>query len=612
MRLSHPATALLFALLACHEPSVPQAVTPAPSTAPLVAPIASPPASAPSLDARRAQLGQIIAERWDYTMRTSPEWASTLGDKRYNDRWSDYSEKFVMDDLAESRKYLARLEAVDTTGFPEQERLSEVLLARKLRLALEGARFEDWLMPVNQFDSPHLNMAELVSLLPFTSVKDYDDYLTRLRTLPVVLDQVVVLMRAGMAKGLIPPKILLGKVAQQADDVAAAAPEASAFAAPLRSFPAAVPEVDRVRIRAACLAAIKGEVNPAYRRFATFVRAEYEPHGRAEPGAWSLPLGPERYAFQVKDTTTTDLTPDAIHEIGLREVARIETEMHAVAKQLGYSDLKSLAASVAKNPALHFKSREGILDLYRRYTDGMYGKLPALFGRLPKAKLEFLPVEQFREKSFAAAAYDQGTPDGSRPGHVMVNTGDFAKRTTLSVETTAYHEGVPGHHLQISIAQEVPDLPQFRQQYSVTAYIEGWALYSERLGEEVGLYQDPYSRYGHLQDEMLRAIRLVVDTGLHAKKWTRQQVVDYFHAHSTIDEVDVQAETDRYIAIPSQALAYKIGQLKLLELREKAKKALGDRFDIRAFHDVVLGSGALPLDVLEQQVDRWIAGQRAG
>ena len=466
-------------------------------------------------------------------------------------------------------------------------------------------------MPVNQFWGMHTGPAELVTTLPFTSVKDYEDYLTRLRTLPGVLDQAVALMRAGMAKGLMPPRILLGKVAKQAEDIAAPPPEASAFATPLKTFPAAVPEADRARLRAACLAAISEKVDPAYRGFAAFVRAEYEPRGRAEPGEWSLPLGPERYAFQIKDTTSTTLTADEIHAIGLREVARIEASMLAIAHRLGYADLPAMAAAVEKNPALHFTSRQAILDSYRAYTDGMLPKLPALFGRLPKAKLEVLPVEEFREKTFAGAEYEQSTPDGSRPGHIKVNTGDFAKRTTMDVETTTYHEGVPGHHLQIAIAQEVPELPPFRQQYFVTAFVEGWALYAEHLGEEVGAYQDPYSAYGHLQAEMWRAIRLVVDTGVHAKRWTRQQVVDFFHAHSTIDEVDVQSETDRYIAIPSQALAYKIGQLRILELRERAKQALGGRFDIRGFHDVVLDTGALPLDVLGDQVDAWIAREKA-
>jgi uncharacterized protein (DUF885 family) len=600
MRHPFAAFAVLLAFTACHDASAPPAAAPPNASA----------APAASLDARRQQLRDIIADQWEYTMRTSPVYASILGDKRYNDRWDDISEKAVHDDHVASEKYVARLDAVDTTGFPEQERLNKALLERSLKLGLEGARFEGWLMPETQQEGWHLFLPELASLLPFTSVKDYDDYVTRLRAVPVVLGQVTALMRAGMAKGLMPPKILLGKIATQAGEIGAAAPDASAFAGPLKTFPAAVPEADRARIRAACLAAIQDAVNPAYRSFATFVRAEYEPHGRPEVGEWSLPLGQERYAFHIKNTTSTNLSADEIHEIGLKEVARIEAEMRAVAAKLGYADLPSFAASIDKNPALHFKSREDVLATYRKYIDQMYGKLPSLFGRLPKAKVTVMAVEEFREKGASGAEYNQGTPDGSRPGHVMVNTGDFAKRTTLSAETTAYHEGVPGHHLQIAIAQETSGLPQFRQQYFVTAFAEGWALYAERLGEEVGFYQDPYSYYGHLSDEMLRAIRLVVDTGLHSKKWTRQQVVDFFHAHSTSDEVEVQSETDRYIANPSQALAYKVGQLKILALREKAKKALGDKFDIRAFHDVVLDSGALPLDVLEEQVDRWIASTR--
>jgi uncharacterized protein (DUF885 family) len=414
-----------------------------------------------------------------------------------------------------------------------------------------------------------------------------------------------------MAKGLMPPKYLLGKVVQQSVDIAAPAPEASAFAAPLKTFPAAVQPADRKRIRAAVLAAIKDQVDPSYRAFAAFVRDEYAPHGRADPGVWALPLGRERYDFDIKERTTTSLSGDEIHEIGLREVARIEAKMIETAKKLGFESLSAFSAAVAKDPKHHFTSRAAVLDLYRKYLDQMYPKLPSLFGRLPKAKVEVMAVEQFREKGAAAAEYNQGTPDGSRPGHIMVNTGDFAKRETLAVETTAYHEGIPGHHLQITIAQELPELPPFRQQYSVTSFIEGWALYAERLGEEVGFYEDPYSYYGHLQDEMLRAIRLVVDTGLHAKRWSRQQVVDFFHAHSTTDEVEVQSETDRYVVLPGQALAYKIGQLKILDLRAKAKKELGDKFDIRAFHDVVLDSGALPLDVLEGQVDRWIAATKA-
>jgi uncharacterized protein (DUF885 family) len=311
----------------------------------------------------------------------------------------------------------------------------------------------------------------------------------------------------------------------------------------------------------------------------------------------------------VRSSTTTDMTAEQIHQLGLREVERIEGEMLAIARQLGFADLKSFRASLATNPQLQVRSPQHLIDLYRGHIDAMYERLPQLFGRLPKAKVEVQATEDYRAASAAAADYTQGTPDGTRPGRVNVNTHQATSRKTISAETTAYHEGVPGHHMQISIQQELPTLPPFRQQGGNTAYVEGWALYSERLGRELGFFTDPFSLYGHLEDEMLRAIRLVVDTGLHSKRWTRQQVVDFFHDHSAQDEVDVQSETDRYIVWPGQALGYKIGQLKILELRERAKLRLGDRFDLRGFHDEILGAGSLPLDVLEQRIETWMAAE---
>jgi uncharacterized protein (DUF885 family) len=350
---------------------------------------------------------------------------------------------------------------------------------------------------------------------------------------------------------------------------------------------------------------------PAYARFAKFVKEEYAPRGRTEPGMWSLPDGAARYASRAKRSTTTELTPEEIHQIGLREVARIEQEQMAIARKLGYSDLKSFREHVKNDRDLYAKSRQQILDLYQKYTDQMQAKLPQLFGRLPKGGMKIMPVEEFREKEAPGAQYQQGTPDGSRPGLVQVNTGEPEKRTTISMESTAYHEGLPGHHLQVAIGQELQALPPFRQQAFYGAYVEGWALYSERLGKEVGFYQDPYNDFGRLEDEMLRAIRLVVDTGFHDKKWTRDQVVQYFHDHSAIDEVNVQSETDRYIVWPGQALSYKIGQLTILKLREEAKKELGPKFDIRRFHDAILGSSALPMDVLESEIHHWIAQEKS-
>jgi uncharacterized protein (DUF885 family) len=424
------------------------------------------------------------------------------------------------------------------------------------------------------------------------------------------MDQTVVQMRKGMADGLMPPKFLLEKVVTQAQGIADKKGEGSPFAAPLSKIPASFPDAEKARVREAVLGAIRGSVTPAYVKFSAFVKEEYAPRGRKEPGMWSLPQGAERYANVVERQTTTDLTPEQIHQIGVEQVALIEKDMMAVAKRLGFKDWKALAAAIEKDPKRRFHSREEILAAYRKFIDRMKPQLPKLFGRLPKADLIVMKVEEFREKEASGAQYNQPAQDGSRPGHVMINTSDPESRKTISTESTAYHEGVPGHHLQIAIAQELEGLPPQRQQAFYTAFVEGWALYSERLGKEIGFYEDPYSDFGRLQDEMLRAIRLVVDTGFHSKKWTRQQVVDYFHAHSAIDEVDVQSETDRYISIPGQALAYKVGQLKILELRERAKKTLGAKFDVRKFHDTVLDAGALPLDVLEARVDAWIGAEK--
>jgi uncharacterized protein (DUF885 family) len=567
-------------------------------------------AAKPDLEARRKALNDLLAEQWEYTLQTNPEFASILGDRRWNDKSSDQSLAAVQKDLEKTREFLARFEAIDTAGFPEQEALNKTLMVRNLRENLEGAKFKGWEMPVAQNYGLYLQAPQLVSYLPFETVKDYEDYVARLRNLPRQMSDTSDLMRLGMKDGLMPPRFLLEKVAPQADGIAGTEPEKSPFAQCLSKMPKTFSEEDRKRLHDEVIAAIREAVVPAYAKFSKFVREEYAPEGRTEPGMWALPDGDARYAFRVKEATTTDRTPEEIHQIGLREVARIEGEMNAIARKMGYDDLKTFNAAIEADPDLHARSRQQIVDLYAKYIDQMWAELPQLFGRLPKARVLVKPTEEFREATAAGAEYNQGTPDGKRPGVVNVNTGDFAKRKIINIETTAYHEGVPGHHMQISIAQELPTLPPFRQQGGNTAYIEGWALYAEDLGREVGFFQDPYQLYGHYQDEMLRAIRLVVDTGLHYKHWTRDQVVKFFHDHSGIDEVEVQSETDRYIAWPAQALGYKIGQLTILRLREKARAELGNRFDIRKFHDEILGAGALPMDVLEARIDSWIAAQK--
>ena len=567
-------------------------------------------AAAADVDARRKALAALLAEHWEHTLATNPELASSLGDRRWNDQLAEISPATIERELAGNKAFLARFEAIDTSGFPEQEALDKVLMVRDLRTAIDFARFQSWLMPVDQMGGIHLYSVYLASTGPFETVKDYDDYVARLRALPRQLDGTIAHMRAGMAKGLMPPKVVLERVPGQAREIADAKPEESPFAAPLATFPEAVPAADQARLRAAMLAAIREAVAPAYARFADFVSAEYLPRGRAEAGVWSLPDGAARYAMLAAWSTSTAMTPDEIHQLGLSEVARIEEEMKALAKRLGFADLEAFDAAIAADPKLHAQTADRLLDLYRGYTAGMQKKLPELFGRLPKAPLEVTAMEATRSASAPPAGYTPGTPDGKRPGRIEVNVFEPQKRTTLNAETTCYHEGIPGHHLQIALAQELPALAPFRKNAYYTAYTEGWAHYAERLARENGFFTDPYSLYGHLQREMLRAIRLVVDTGLHAKRWSREQVVQFFHDHSNIDETDVQNETNRYMVIPGQALGYKVGQLKILALRERARQALGSRFDLRAFHDEVLGAGALPLDVLEQRIDAWIAAQR--
>lgn len=580
----------------------------------LAAPAMAAPAAAPSADvsARVKALDALLAEQWQHTLENSPEFATILGDLRYNDRWSDISLAHQAAEQKVNADFLKRFEAIDTTGFSDEEKLNQQLMVRQLRESLKGYELKLNEMPLDQMNGMHLQLPGFVSSIPFDNARQYEDYLARLRAVPRVLDQVTEVARQGLKDGMMPPRYLLEKVVAQIDGIAGPAGEASSFAEPLKRFPKSMTEADRKRLHDAIVAAIDNDVRPAYRKLGEFVAKDYAPHGRTQPGIWQLANGDAIYRFQVEQMTTTKETPARIHEIGLAEVKRIEAEMTAIAKGQGYKDLASFRVALKQNPKLHPSSRQDILDRYRGFIAQMQPELPKLFGLLPKSKVEVMPVEEYREKEAPGAEYHQGTPDGSRPGQVYVNTGDFADRTTLTIESTAYHEAIPGHHMQISIAQTLPGLPPFRQQAGYNAYVEGWALYAERLGKDIGFYKDPLSDYGRLSDELLRADRLVLDTGVHYKHWTRQQMVDFFHAHSSQDEPDIQAETDRYITWPGQALGYKMGQLKILELRERARTQLGDRFDLRAFHDEILGGGALPLDVLEARTDAWIAAVKAG
>jgi uncharacterized protein (DUF885 family) len=579
-----------FALLVCSALSAAQAVS--------------------SVEARRKALKDLFAEQWEYRLRTSPLFASFLGDKRWNDKLDDLSQAAVDKDLQETQKFLNRFEAIDTSDFPEQEALNKTLMVRDLKMQLDSARFRPWEMPVDQQNGIQISLPDLVTVLSFQSVKDYEDFISRLRQIPLALDQTTVQMRKGMADKLMPPRFLLGKVVDQCKNLASQTPEQSPFAQPFSNFPKDISASDQKRLRETGLAAIKESVLPAYIRFTAFVRDEYGPKGRVEPGIWSLPDGADRYRFEIRRMTTTEMAPNEIHALGLKQVDEIEAEMLALAQKLGFKDLASLNDYIKNERRFYATSGQQLLDLYSKYVHEMEPELSKLFGHLPSSKLTVIPMEVSRAKNAVPADYTDGTSDGSRPGHINVNEWDPEHRLLLNVEAIAYHEGIPGHHLQLSLAQELYSLPEFRKYEDYTAFVEGWALYSERLGKDVGRYQDPYSDYGRLENEMWRAIRLVVDSGVHEKHWSRNQMVAYFHRYTAMDEPNVQSEVDRYIAWPGQALAYKLGQLEILKLRQYAKDQLGDKFDIRAFHDEVLDGGALPMDVFKERIKDWIALQK--
>ncbi|MGO8935224.1 MAG: DUF885 domain-containing protein [Terracidiphilus sp.] len=595
------ASAVLLSSLPALRAQAPAAGQPAASASP---------AAQGSLDDRRKALNDLFHDYWEDQLKHDPEFASTIGDLRYNDQIKDYSVAAINDALAREQRFLLRLAAIDPTGFTDQEKTSQELLIREFEEDQEGAEFKGREMPLTQMDGIHAHYPRLVAQLSFTTVKDFDDWIARLHALPHAFDQVTTNMTIGMDDHRVPPKFLLEKALEQVKQLANQKPEDSPLAMPLKNFPASISATEQARIKGEMLDAIAKEVLPAYARFARFIEVSYIPAGRDQPGISALPDGAKYYQFLIKRTTTTDLTAAQIHQIGLDEVGKDEAAMLAIAQKLGFKDLASFRASLKTNPKLHPVSADALVAAYKSYLGPMQARLPQLFGTLPKAPFEVAQVPDYAAKTSAPAYYEEGTPDGSRPGRLFVDTYDAEHRNLYSVESIAYHEGIPGHHLQISIAQEMTGIPEFRKFEQYTAYTEGWAFYSEHLGKDIGLYQDPYSDYGRLENETWRAIRLVIDTGVHSEGWTRDQMVQYFRDHSAIDEPSMQAEVDRYIAWPSQALAYKIGQLKILELRDRAQKALGDKFDIRAFHDQVIDAGALPLDVLERRIDAWIATQK--
>src|SRR5579864_5946689 len=556
---------------------------------------------------RLAAQNALFDEQYESDLRSYPQRATAFGDYRYNDQLNDYSLDAIMRHHQTDESFLARLEAISTAGFSDQDQVSHDLLIRVLQQRTSDFSFKEYEMPINQQSGIHTGLADLPLAVPLDSVKHYDDYIARLHQIPRALSQVTEVLRAGMKDKLMPVRFLAEKIPAQCDGIIAADP----FLRPTKRYPASISTEEQKRLTQAITDAVNTDVLPAYKKFADFIRSEYAPQGRTTLSITSLPDGQKRYENDIYARTTTHMTPDEIHQLGLREIDRIEAEMTAIAKKEGFADLASFRASLKTNPKYKPTSAEQILDDFRHYIAQMEPKLPALFTLLPKSPVTVEAIPAFQAS--AATHYVAGTPDGKRPGRVVVATSNFAERSLIDDEAVAYHEGVPGHHMQLSVQQQLTGLPKFRLHgLGFNAYTEGWALYAEQLGKEVGFYQDPVSDYGRLSSELFRAVRLVVDTGIHAKGWSRDQVVEFMRKSGAVDEPTIQSETDRYISWPAQALSYKLGQLKIRELRDRAQKELGSKFDIRTFHDEMLDGGTLPLDLLEARTDKWIAAQKAG
>ncbi len=554
---------------------------------------------------RLAAQNALFEESWQTTLKLSPLLATNVGDYRYNDQLGDYSLASVEKHHELDEAWLTRIQAISPDGFSDQDRLSHDLFLRNIQQRNADFDLKEYEMPINSQGGIHTNLADLPLSVPFDSVKHYEDYIARLHQIPTAFTQTEGVLRAGVADHLVPVKFLAAKIPQQCDGIIASDP----FLLPLKKFPASFSEAEKRRLTAQITEAVNNVVLPAYKQFAAWAQTDYIPYGRTQLSIESLPGGKQRYQNDIHRLTTTNLTPAQIHAIGLSEYDRIVGEMTALAKKNGYPDLASFRKAVESDPKYVPHSADQIVDDFRHYIAQMRPKLPELFTVIPAAPVTVEPIPAFQ--SAAATHYQSGTPDGKRPGRVSVAVSDFAQRSLINDEAVAYHEGIPGHHMQISVAQTIPGLPEFRKHGGNSAYAEGWALYAEGLGKEVGFYQDPGSDYGRLRSELFRAVRLVVDTGIHDMGWSRDQVVDYMRKSGAIDEPTIQSETDRYISWPGQADSYKLGQLKISELRERARQQLGPKFDVRTFHDEILSGGNLPLDLLEARVNHWIQAQSA-
>jgi prolyl oligopeptidase len=552
------------------------------------------------------ELHAFFDAEWERALRDNPVWATYVGDSRYNDRWADESLAGIERTHAADRAAIAKLDAIDPAQLTAEDRLNRELFRRQVSARIDDFKYGEHYTPLS-FRSGITSAHRLAEVISFRSVQDYEQWLARMNSLGVVVDQEIALMRAGLERGMVPPKVLIQRLPKQVERQVVQDPTQSPFWSVFAKMPESIPAAERERLQQAARDSITKNVVPAYTRLGDFLQREYLPKSRDTVGLWDTPGGTERYAQLARWYTTTTLTPDEIHELGLREVARIRGEMLKVIERTGFKgSFDEFLVYLRTDPKFRYTDPKELLEAYEAMSKRVDPKLPQYFGKLPRMPYGVRPIAEQIAPDTTTAYYNAPAMDGTRAGYYYVNLYKPEERPKYEIPVLTIHEAVPGHHLQIALAQELGELPKFRRDFEATAFVEGWALYSESLGEEMGFYDDPYDKFGQLTYEMWRAVRLVVDTGLHHKRWSRQQAIDYFKANAAKTELDIINEVDRYIGNPGQALAYKIGELKIKELRREAKAALGDRFDIRAFHDVVLGSGALPLDVLAGNVHRWI------
>jgi uncharacterized protein (DUF885 family) len=554
------------------------------------------------------RLRQLFADDWEVTLRENPTFATTLGDRRYNRLLDPVSPADVQRRVGEARQFLARLQAIPRDSLTPEERINYDIFGRGLRLTIEEVELGLHLIPITNREGFHTYFPELGDQVPLNTAEDYENYIARLGAFRGWVGQHVALMREGVRTGMVLPSVSLIGIEETIQPHIVTDPAQSLLWAPFAEFPAGVPEADRARLAAAGRQAIEQSVVPGYRDFLEFIQREYVPAARRGIAASELPNGRAIYAQRVRNYTTLEVDPETVHQTGLREVARIRAQMDSLMRSTGFTGtFAEFIQFLRTDPRFYVTTPDELMQRTALILKRMDGELPRLFGRLPRMPYGIKPIPDYIAPRTTTAYYSRPSGDGTRAGTYWVNLYDLKSRPTYEIEALSYHEAVPGHHLQIALAQELEGMPEFRRYGGATAFVEGWGLYAEQLGYDVGFYTDPYSRFGQLTYEMWRACRLVVDTGMHWKGWTRQQAIDYMAENSALTLLNITNEVDRYIAWPGQALAYKTGQMKISELRAEAQRALGPRFDIRKFHDVVLGSGAVPLTVLEANVRAWIA-----